>query len=165
MVFDHVKRNRLRYIGIATFTTGTYAAIYYSNLEYTPITNRRRFMIFSRQHLKEIEELEKNQVIKSKLDSVELTSQCPSKVIIFYRFKLFEKYKKQILDAKSPYLHKALRVANRLFLANKDLHDVSDINWTLTVIEDDLVNAVALPVMCFYYLKDYLLDSLIKYFI
>ena len=37
-------------------------------------------------------------------------------------------------------------MANRLFNSNKDLPEVSAINWKLTVIEGDVVNAAAFPV-------------------
>lgn len=47
----------------------------------------------------------------------------------------------------SPYTNRALRVANRLFGANKEIPEVSAINWRLTVIDADVVNAVAFPVM------------------
>ena len=37
-------------------------------------------------------------------------------------------------------------VANRLFTANKDLQGVSNIEWNMTVIKSDVINAVCFPV-------------------
>ena len=55
---EHLKRNRLRYAllfgvgGVGSF------AFYESHCEYTPITNRKRFMPFSSNRLKEIENID-----------------------------------------------------------------------------------------------------------
>lgn len=45
----------------------------------------------------------------------------------------------------SPYTNRALKVANRLFVSNKELPEVSVINWKLTVIDADICNAAAFP--------------------
>lgn len=67
-------------------------------------------------------------------------------MILIEYFKVLERFHDQIVDLNSPYTHRALRVANRLFQSNKDIPEVGSINWTLTVIKGDLVNAVAFPV-------------------
>jgi len=55
-------------------------------------------------------------------------------------------YKKKILDLYSPYTNRAVKVANRLFVANKQIPEVAAIDWKLTVIDNpDLANAVAFP--------------------
>ena len=41
----------------------------------------------------------------------------------------------------SPYTNRALKVANRLFNSNRDLAEVAAIDWKLTVIDADIVNA------------------------
>lgn len=60
-------------------------------------------------------------------------------------FKIFLTYEKNIHNLYSPYTNRALRVANRLFAANKGIPEVSAINWKLTVIEADIINAAAFP--------------------
>ena len=60
---------------------------------------------------------------------------------------MFEQYKKEILSASNPYTHRTLKVANRIFDANKTIPEVSAINWKLTVIKSDVQNALALPVI------------------
>ena len=59
---------------------------------------------------------------------------------------MFEQYKKQILGIQSPYAHRTLNVANRLFNANKGLPEVASVNWKLTVIDAKVANAMAFPV-------------------
>jgi len=66
------------------------------------------------------------------------------KISIFF-WKIFEQYKKNVLDIYSPHSHRALKVANRLFTANKEIPEVSAINWKLTVIEAPIINAAAFP--------------------
>lgn len=89
-------------------------------MEITPITHRKRFIIFNSTHLKEIEEFEKKNILES--------------------------FKDKILPSDHKYTTHALRIANRLFTANKNLPEVKDIKWKLTVIQSDLVNACAFPV-------------------
>lgn len=54
---------------------------------------------------------------------------------------------KKIVSLYSPHSNKALRVANRLFNANREMDEVSSIKWKLTVIDADIVNAAAFPVI------------------
>ena len=68
------------------------------------------------------------------------------KLIFSFFSKVFEPYKDHILDLNSPYTHRAMRVANRLFLANKNIPEVEAIKWKLTVIENPKnANALAFP--------------------
>ena len=60
---DHLKRNKFRY-GIIVSSSSVASVIYYNaHIQETPITHRKRFIIFSSSHLGEIENLEKDQVI------------------------------------------------------------------------------------------------------
>ncbi len=62
----HLKRNKFRYI-IGTGSSAGLTIFYYeSHVQETPITHRKRFIIFSSDHLREIENLEKDQVKKIK---------------------------------------------------------------------------------------------------
>lgn len=116
----HVIRNKYRYMVIISFTVGGSIYYYESHIHETPITHRKRFILFSSDHLVEIENLEKDQV--------------------------FIEYKKKILDLYSPYTNRAVKVANRLFVANKQIPEVSAIQWKLTVIDNPAIaNAVAFP--------------------
>lgn len=129
----HLMRHRVRYgsgIGITTFTGFVY---YDSHIQETPLTGRKRFILFTNEQLVEIEKLEQEQ--------------------------LFTIYEKDILDPYSPYVNRAMRVANRLFSANKEIPEVESINWKLTVIDANLINAVAFPVVLFIFLVLKILDA------
>ena len=67
------------------------------------------------------------------------------KLIQLFGLKVFIVYEKKILDIYSPYTNRALKVANRLFTSNKDIPEVANIKWKLTVIDADIVNAAAFP--------------------
>lgn len=58
----HLIRNRVRYFLITSTTVGGSIYYYQSHLQDAPITHRRRFILFSSDQLKEIENLEKDQV-------------------------------------------------------------------------------------------------------
>lgn len=58
----HLIRNRIRYLLITSSTVGGSVYYYQSHLQDAPITHRRRFILFSSDQLKEIENLEKDQV-------------------------------------------------------------------------------------------------------
>jgi hypothetical protein len=51
-----------------------------------------------------------------------------------------------IVNMYSPYTLRAMRVANRLFAANKEIQEIASIEWKLTLIDADNINAVAFPV-------------------
>jgi len=116
----HLIRNKYRYILSISTTVGGSIVYYQFHLQETPITHRQRFILFTNKQLEEIENLEKDEV--------------------------FIKYEKKILDMYSPYTYQAIRVANRLFVANKKIPEVAAVNWKLTVIDNpSLANAVAFP--------------------
>jgi Zn-dependent protease with chaperone function len=137
--FDHLKRNKYRYLLIGSGTTFTSSFYYFSHIQETPITNRKRFILFSSSQLIEIENLEKDQVYLFYYHKYVIY------FIFKYFFKLFIDYKKNVLDLYSPHANRALRVANRLFVANKELPQVAAINWKLTVIDAEISNAAAFP--------------------
>jgi hypothetical protein len=60
---NHLLRNKFRYMGGVGGSSAACFVFYRSHLEETPITKRQRFMLFSTEHLTEIEKVEKEQVI------------------------------------------------------------------------------------------------------
>lgn len=117
---DHLIRNKYRYFLIVGTTTGGSVYYYQSHIHDTPITHRKRFILFNTDQLKEIENLEKEQI--------------------------YHDYKNKILNEYSPYSNRSLKVANRLFVANKQIPEVAAIVWNLTVIDNpNLSNAIAFP--------------------
>ena len=57
-----MKRNSQRYAFTVTVSTGMSFVYYQTHLQVTPITGRERFILFSSEHLFEIEKLEKEAV-------------------------------------------------------------------------------------------------------
>lgn len=120
LFWTHVKRHQHKY-GIIFGGSGFFSFVYYeTHIQETPITHRRRFILFNNHQLQEIEMIEKEQ--------------------------LYQIYEKNIVNVNSPYSLRALRVANRLFAANKEIAEIANVDWKLIVIDADVVNAVAFPV-------------------
>ncbi len=59
---EHLKRNKFKYIFVGSSTTTATILYYQMHIQETPITHRRRFILFSSNQLNEIENLEKDQV-------------------------------------------------------------------------------------------------------
>lgn len=119
-IIEHLKKKRKHYFfGISGFGAGSYG-YYVSHLELTPITHRKRFILFNSNQLKEVEQLERQSIL--------------------------ELYKDKILLKDNKYTIHAQKIANRLFSANLNLPEVNEIKWKLTVIEADVINACAFPV-------------------
>ena len=57
----HLVRNKLRYFLITGSSVGGSVCYYQSHIQETPITHRRRFILFTLDQLMEVENLEKNQ--------------------------------------------------------------------------------------------------------
>jgi hypothetical protein len=55
-------------------------------------------------------------------------------------------YESNFVNLYSPYSLRALRVANRLFSANKEINEIANIDWKLVLIDADAINAIAFPV-------------------
>lgn len=106
------------------YTTGALAAgglalAYESHVQECPITHRRRFVALTPDQAKKIG------------DS---------------NFKdILEEHKENIVDENHPVYDKVAGVANKILKANKDLRQIYDKTWTLTVIHDVQENAFVLP--------------------
>lgn len=50
------------------------------------------------------------------------------------------------MSVNSPEAERALRIAKRLFEANHHVEEIKNIEWRLTVIDDETINAGAFPV-------------------
>jgi len=58
---------------------------------------------------------------------------------------ILEEHKENIVDETHPVYDKVAGVANNILKANKDLRQIYDKTWTLTVINDGQENAFVLP--------------------
>lgn len=137
---DHLKAHRIRYSLILALTSGGSATYYYTHLQLTPITHRKRFIIFDSSHLAEFEKIEMEKVL------IYYIFERFKYLFLNVSFKMKEMYKDDLVDPKSEISVRALQVAKRLFEANKHMDEISKIQWKLTVIDDKTINAVAFPV-------------------
>lgn len=137
---NHLKAHRIRYSLILALTSGGSATYYYTHLQLTPITHRKRFIIFDSSHLAEFEKIEMEKVL------IYYIFERFKYLFLNVSFKMKEMYKDALVDPKSEISVRALRVAKRLFEANKHMDEISKIQWKLTVIDDKTINAVAFPV-------------------
>ncbi|ODM98402.1 Metalloendopeptidase OMA1, mitochondrial [Orchesella cincta] len=117
-----VRRNRYIISGLLGATAfGSY--VYYdSHVQETPFTNRKRFLAFTNAQIFEMAKLE--------LET------------------LLQLNEGRIIPARqgSAVYRRIVRVAQQLLNANQDLSQIHDLEWTVTVVEDDSqMNAFVLP--------------------
>lgn len=101
---------------------GFCAALYYlyeSHVEACPVTGRRRFVALTPEQVKKIGRQE---------------------------FKtLLSGFQENIVPERHPVYDKVAKVANRILRGNRDLRQIYDKDWTVTVVEDPMKNAFVLP--------------------
>lgn len=92
---------------------------YYSHIEKTPITNRKRFIAFNPKQMKDINNYE-------------------------FETKL-ELFKDKLLPNSHPISKRVAKVATQLLNGNNDLPQIHDQEWSVSVIDEDIKNAFVLP--------------------
>ena len=114
------RQKKLIYGGVGLFCVGG-VGYYYWHLEETPITGRRRFMMFRRHDVIQLVEAEKEVLMQMMFAD------------------------KQLLPNSDPTYLQVLSVTNAILSKNWSKH-FEDLNWTLYVINDPkTVNAICLP--------------------
>ncbi|XP_040571644.1 metalloendopeptidase OMA1, mitochondrial isoform X2 [Lepeophtheirus salmonis] len=91
---------------------------YCSHLEVNPISKKRYFMILNHDQMRKISHREFNKII--------------------------ENHEGHILGAPNPAYERVVRVVTKLLDGNRDLTDVLKLNWTVSVVSDDEINAFVL---------------------
>ena len=114
------KRRSYLFGGVGVLTL--YGVYYYtSHLEYTPITGRRRFMMFSRHDLVDLVEQEKEELLVLVSDG------------------------HKPLPNTHPHYRKVLSIVTNIISSNWS-EDFAGLDWTLYVIDNpSVINAVCLP--------------------
>ncbi|XP_075688814.1 metalloendopeptidase OMA1, mitochondrial isoform X2 [Rhinoderma darwinii] len=92
---------------------------YFTNLDETPITGRSRLLVFRKEHY-------------NLLTSLEYES-------------LIEEYKDVLLPAEDGRYQLVQRIVDHLIACNRDLPEVSKIQWAVHVVDKPEVNAFVLP--------------------
>ncbi|CAG7726591.1 unnamed protein product [Allacma fusca] len=119
---QRAKSNR-KYIGAAFGMLGMGIFVYYdSHIQETPYTNRKRFVAFKPEQFE--------QLARQEFES------------------LVESFKPLIVPAnpRDPAYRRVSRVANNILKSNKDLEQIRNKEWTITVVNDETIqNAFVLP--------------------
>jgi len=120
ITFSQLYQNNKKKVYITGgLAVGGLALAYESHIQECPITHRRRFVALTPDQAKKIGES---------------------------NFKdILEEHKENIVDETHPVYDKVAGVANNILKANKDLRQIYDKTWTLTVINDGQENAFVLP--------------------
>ncbi|XP_062920321.1 metalloendopeptidase OMA1, mitochondrial isoform X2 [Mobula hypostoma] len=116
---DRVKKNKWRILFGLCGMSGVIGLYFLTHLDKSPITGRRRLLVFSKRQYLKLAEFEYQSVL--------------------------EKYKDKFLPNDDP-IYKAIQfVFNQLIERNKDIPGVSETKWIINVVEDPEINAFVLP--------------------
>lgn len=119
LVKEAARRNKWK-ISLGLCSLGiVFAMFYFTHLEETPITGRSRLVVFGKEHLAELSQLEYNMWV--------------------------EDFKDKMLPETDPYYQTVKVTVFHLAESNKDIPQISEVNWTVHVVEDPDMNAFALP--------------------
>lgn len=119
IIISHLNRNKVKYsVGVSTVSLSGYI-FYYTHLQTTPITNRERFILFLPFQMEEVEELSKS------------------------AFK--DEYSKKIITKQTKEVNRVMKVLDRIVKSNKDIFEIRNVKWTITLVDDSQVNAAAYP--------------------
>lgn len=120
MFKDWIIRNKVLLVGIISALSLGIAGFYYTHLEETPITGRRRFVIFNDKQFKNMAKFEFETLLAN--------------------------FQDVLLPISHPFCRRVERVAMRLINANMDLPQISSRTWKITVINAPKVkNAFVTP--------------------
>lgn len=116
---QHLRRNRLRYAAGGS-VVGVAGLVYYQNhVTITPYTGRRRFMLLTSDQLFSMSD---------QLYDMEM-----------------EKYTHLMLPQDHPMVDRVRRVGNRLLQANSTLPELYLKSWTVSLVDDSIMNCFVLP--------------------
>ncbi|XP_071441133.1 metalloendopeptidase OMA1, mitochondrial-like [Hetaerina americana] len=124
-LYENVKRHKYKLIGGAAVIPVTCYAYYELHLVETPITKRKRFIVFTKKELLRLANVQRD--------------------------VLLEEHKKQLLPSDHYFYKKVARVAVQLINKNEDLLGKQDAPWMIFLIDDDeQKNAFVLPNKCIF---------------
>ncbi|XP_010021489.1 PREDICTED: metalloendopeptidase OMA1, mitochondrial [Nestor notabilis] len=116
---EHARQNKWKILlGVSSLGV-LFVVFYFTHLEETPITGRMRLLVFGKEHFRELSEME---------------------------YKMWmEEFKSKMLPEMDPRYQVVKRVVGHLSESNKDIPQVSALEWVIHVVEEPGVNAFVLP--------------------
>ncbi|KAI8510044.1 metalloendopeptidase [Branchiostoma belcheri] len=115
----HLRRHYGKYLGMAAVVGGTVTVYYFTHLQYTPITNRERFIAFTPNQFSSIADVEYNMHLQD--------------------------FGEDLVGPDHPGYKLVSNVTNWLVKNNQDIPQVRDITWTVHVVNQPIKNAFVLP--------------------
>ncbi|XP_077981744.1 metalloendopeptidase OMA1, mitochondrial-like [Glandiceps talaboti] len=114
-----LQKNKYKLVMTASVLGAGVGIYYLSHLESTPITNRTRFIAFTKKQFSAIAAEEYKQFL--------------------------ERYKDSFVPAKHPVYDLVTKVTQQLLEANSDIPELQDKNWSVHIIDEPEKNAFVLP--------------------
>ncbi|XP_071421007.1 metalloendopeptidase OMA1, mitochondrial isoform X2 [Pithys albifrons albifrons] len=116
---ESARRNKWKILlGVCSLGV-VFVMFYFTHLEETPITGRARLLVFGKEHFRELSQME-------------------------YEMWM-EEFKNQMLPETDPRYQVVERVVGHLSESNKDIPEVSALQWVIHVVDEPGVNAFVLP--------------------
>ncbi|CAF3374508.1 unnamed protein product [Rotaria sp. Silwood1] len=109
---QHLDRHKYKYMGIVGAIGAAFSIHYYTHLETSPITGRRRFMLMNAEQLTIMSDLEKE--------------------------KIATMFSNQMLPENSKQTQLVARVAKQIIGANMDIDSIRNIKWSVRVVTGDI---------------------------
>ncbi|XP_004869668.1 metalloendopeptidase OMA1, mitochondrial isoform X1 [Heterocephalus glaber] len=117
---ESVRRNKWKlFLGLSTCGL-LFVVFYFTHLEVSPITGRKKLLLLGKEHFRVLSELE-------------------------YKAWM-EEFKNDMLTEKDPRYLTVKEVVCHLVECNKDIPEISEINWVIHVVDSPtIINAFVLP--------------------
>ena len=113
-------KHKWKFINIIALVIASLSVYYYTHIQETPITKRKRFIAFTKEQF-------------NLLNKLELESQ-------------LQIYQSKLLPNENPVTRRVAKVAKQLLDRNKSIEQVNEHEWSVSVIDDDnTMNAFVLP--------------------
>ncbi|XP_017461783.1 PREDICTED: metalloendopeptidase OMA1, mitochondrial-like, partial [Rhagoletis zephyria] len=117
---EFIRRHRLKLLAGVGLVLASFAYYYFSHIQETPITKRRRFIAFTPEQFEVLNKLEFDQQI--------------------------ETYKSKLLPTEHADTQRVGRVVRQLLAGNEDIEQIKRHDWSVSVINDESVmNAFVMP--------------------
>ncbi|XP_038067717.1 metalloendopeptidase OMA1, mitochondrial-like [Patiria miniata] len=114
-----LRKHKYKILGVSLGLTGIGSAYYYSHLQMTPVTNRKRFIAFTDSQFKKIAATE------------------------YENMKSL--HAEKCVHSSHPLYLTIARLVLRITQANNDIPEIRNRNWTIHIIDKDIKNAFVLP--------------------
>jgi len=116
---DAAKTHRKKFVVAGSSLVGGLAYAYESHIQECGVTGRRRFVALTPDQTKKISKVEFE--------------------------NLLEEFGPDILPDRHHIYERVVKVSNRILQGNKDIRQIYDKNWTVTVVDQPVKNAFVLP--------------------